>query len=265
MIDKTIKQAIRNVKHLRQSMTWQEMYGYAMHQPGKGVLDFEKDPTQQTVLVFAPHPDDEVFGCGGAIALHRQHNDAVHVVYLTDGSRGNKSGKADKSLVAVREDEARRGLEQLGGAESYFWRFGDGQFEASQTAVGLVKGMLEKLQPTIIYLPFCTDDHPDHQAVVPLLYEALRETKLTQGLEIRQYEIWSTLIPNCIVNIGTVLEEKQRAIKAHKSQAESRMYYEGILGLNYYRGAMSNLQDPAEAFFVLSLELFIDFCKRFLK
>ncbi|MGK0657973.1 PIG-L deacetylase family protein, partial [Methylococcus sp. S2T] len=31
-------------------------------------------------IVFAPHPDDEVFGCGGAIMLHVSNGDPVRVV-----------------------------------------------------------------------------------------------------------------------------------------------------------------------------------------
>ena len=38
------------------------------------------------VLVLAPHPDDEVLGCGGAIARHAAAGDDVHVVVVTRGS-----------------------------------------------------------------------------------------------------------------------------------------------------------------------------------
>ncbi|MFM8478219.1 MAG: PIG-L deacetylase family protein, partial [Planctomycetaceae bacterium] len=37
------------------------------------------------VLVIAAHPDDEVLGCGGAIALHRDAGDPVTVVIATRG------------------------------------------------------------------------------------------------------------------------------------------------------------------------------------
>ena len=43
----------------------------------------------RAVLVVAPHADDEVFGCGGAIAAHVQHGTPVHVVVLTDGARAD--------------------------------------------------------------------------------------------------------------------------------------------------------------------------------
>ena len=38
------------------------------------------------VLVLAAHPDDEVLGMGGTIAVHTDRGDEVRVVVLTDGS-----------------------------------------------------------------------------------------------------------------------------------------------------------------------------------
>ena len=37
------------------------------------------------VLVLAPHPDDEVFGCGGALVQAAKNGIPVRVVVLTDG------------------------------------------------------------------------------------------------------------------------------------------------------------------------------------
>jgi LmbE family N-acetylglucosaminyl deacetylase len=44
------------------------------------------------VLVVAPHPDDEVLGCGGMIAWHAARGDAVAVLELTDGAGGDPKG-----------------------------------------------------------------------------------------------------------------------------------------------------------------------------
>ena len=41
------------------------------------------------VLVFAAHPDDESIGLGGTIYKHVKRDDAVKVVYMTDGRMGN--------------------------------------------------------------------------------------------------------------------------------------------------------------------------------
>ena len=40
----------------------------------------------QAALVLAPHPDDEVFGCGAAIASHVRAGVPVQVLVLTDGA-----------------------------------------------------------------------------------------------------------------------------------------------------------------------------------
>ena len=39
----------------------------------------------ERIIVFAPHPDDETFGCGGLIPKRLSENYEVSVVVLTDG------------------------------------------------------------------------------------------------------------------------------------------------------------------------------------
>src|SRR5215813_11785029 len=39
----------------------------------------------EKVLVVAPHPDDEVLGCGGVMARHAAAGDEVHVIVVTRG------------------------------------------------------------------------------------------------------------------------------------------------------------------------------------
>ena len=56
------------------------------------------------VLVFAAHPDDEVLGMGGTIAVHADRGEAVTVVCLTDGSSAQYAG--DDATRAQKNDEA---------------------------------------------------------------------------------------------------------------------------------------------------------------
>ena len=37
------------------------------------------------ILVVAPHPDDEILGCGGVMARHVAGGDEVHVAIVTRG------------------------------------------------------------------------------------------------------------------------------------------------------------------------------------
>ena len=52
--------------------------------------------------VVAPHPDDEVIGAGGAIALHAGRGDHVAVVIMTDGAAGDPSDHEHGKIVDVR-------------------------------------------------------------------------------------------------------------------------------------------------------------------
>lgn len=64
-----------------------------------------------SVLVLAPHPDDEVFGCGGAIARHVAAKVPVKVIVATDGAyKKGEMGAADveQKRARARTKRARR-------------------------------------------------------------------------------------------------------------------------------------------------------------
>lgn len=44
--------------------------------------------TVDRILVFAPHPDDEILGCGGYLALKRTENAAIRIIVVSDGALG---------------------------------------------------------------------------------------------------------------------------------------------------------------------------------
>ncbi len=76
------------------------------------------------LLIIAPHPDDEVLGCGGLIASAAQQGIPVQVVYLTCGdgftaaaalaTRSMPESRECLALGKLRQSEARRALQLLG-------------------------------------------------------------------------------------------------------------------------------------------------------
>ena len=76
------------------------------------------DWTVRSLLVLAPHPDDEVFGCGGLLLLARRQGWRCHVVVVSDGAAGGD--------MAMREAESLAAARVLGGDEGArsieFWR-----------------------------------------------------------------------------------------------------------------------------------------------
>ena len=69
------------------------------------------------VIVIAPHPDDEILGCGGTIAAHCAAGDHVTVVLLT---RGNPA-IFPPDLIARTREEFRQVHNMLGYANRFFW------------------------------------------------------------------------------------------------------------------------------------------------
>src|ERR1017187_6364577 len=67
------------------------------------------------VVVFAPHPDDEVLGCGGALADLIDRGAGVDVVLVTDGAAGAKGPEDRARIASLRLEESRRALDALGG------------------------------------------------------------------------------------------------------------------------------------------------------
>src|SRR4051794_35115145 len=67
-------------------------------------------------LVIAPHPDDEVLGCGGVIAPLKQAEIPVQVIIASDGSASHPGSTTypPAVLAALRRAESEAGLAILG-------------------------------------------------------------------------------------------------------------------------------------------------------
>jgi len=60
----------------------------------------------KTILVFTPHPDDDVFGAGGTIALlNRNHNKVYIVIYTNDDKGSYDPDMNSQRLARIRRDE----------------------------------------------------------------------------------------------------------------------------------------------------------------
>src|SRR5690242_1448187 len=67
----------------------------------------------KTILVFTPHPDDDVFGAGGTIALlNRNHNKVFIVIYTNDDKGSYDPDMNSQKLAGIRraEEEVSEGL-----------------------------------------------------------------------------------------------------------------------------------------------------------
>lgn len=181
-------------------------------------------PADKNILVLAPHPDDEVFGCGGAIALHVESGCNVAVVLVTSGSIG---GDPD-----TRVEESKKASEFLGGYSLEVWNYDDGKVSFCVELVEKIKKEIKEKKTTLIYAPSLWENHPDHKAVSLSAMEAAKEFL---DCSIMFYEVGAPLRPNMLVDISSVLDKKILAMQCFASQIKNQRYDEHILSLNRYR------------------------------
>ena len=192
------------------------------------------DLTGKRVLVLAPHPDDETFGCGGTLALHARAGDPVKVIFLTNGAKGDVSGEKDKEeYVKLRQNEAVKACTCLGVTDLEFWPYEDRALAGSRGALRRMIDLLEDFRPQLVYAPSPLEFHPDHRAACVLLCDAIHS--YLPDLDVAFYELGQPVRVNCLVDITGVSEQKVQAVSSHESQLRERAYGDISLALDRYR------------------------------
>lgn len=203
-------------------------------------------PAPGDALVLAPHPDDEVFGCAGAICAHLARGDRVGVVVITDGT-------AQGEDAAARRRESRAAAEVLGYGEPRFIGMPDRGVQYGEALVETIIGWVEEQGAAVLYAPSPWELHPDHLAVSMAAGEAMR--RLGGDRQLALYEVSAPLQPNRLLDITPHQDAKARAIACFGSQLAVQRYDTQIAGLNRFRSyTLGPDFDYAEAFVVVAAQ-----------
>jgi LmbE family N-acetylglucosaminyl deacetylase len=187
-----------------------------------------------SLTVVAPHPDDDVLGCGALITrVARQM--PVHVVYVTDGAASHTGSRRypPERLRAVREREAARALRRLGvGTAPRFLRWPDGTVpSAGDSDAGPLLAAFDECFPhtpgAAIAIPWRRDPHCDHRATASLARAVLMHRPRALCVE---YAVWLGVIgepaDEPLAGEGLAFEvdsrpwnsAKRAALREHRSQ-----------------------------------------------
>ena len=188
---------------------------------------------QGPALVLAPHPDDEVLGCGGAIMKHVAAGERVTVIVVTDGAAAGDGQEAVTDYIQRRQQESRRAAEILGYGQPLFWNLPDRQLVYGEHLVQRILDILVACQPAVVYAPSPLEIHPDHRAVAMAAVEAVR--RCAPPLVLALYEVGMPLHPNHLLDISPLIERKQAAIACFASQLAIQDYDRHSLALNEFR------------------------------
>ena len=182
------------------------------------------------VLAFGAHPDDLEIGCGGTLALLASQGREVVMVDFTRGELGTRG------TVEERRAEATDAARVLGAASRLNLELADGFLPFRDPATGIasreiavarVVDLIRAHRPRLLLANFPSDAHPDHVIVGEVVKQAryLAGLKKWRGTSDRhrpdlllQYFEHEQHPPTCVVDVSLTFEQKQAAIRCHKSQ-----------------------------------------------
>jgi len=216
----------------------------------------------RNILVVAPHPDDEVLGCGGTIARFATAGERVHVAIATQG----RPLFPAKQVKQVRS-EARKASRILGVDKLHF-------LDLPVTTLHLIPEhklnaafvkLMQLVKPDCVFIPFPGDRHQDHREIFDAMMVAMRPDGRRHRVErIACYETvsethWAAagvepgFEPNWYVDISGSLAGKLAAMRAYASQLAEKIparSLEAIEALARFRGSVVGM-GAAEAFQVV--------------
>lgn len=153
-----------------------------------------------TLVIIAPHMDDEALACGGLIAK-LPDKQRVHIIYATDGMKSPAPimpGDAiTPDLGKVRMNESIQAMKLLGVPEQnlHFLSLPEARLNENISALRTpLTDKLQQLAPRHIFVPFRYDRHPDHLAVNHVVVSALMQNLVqAQLIEYFVYYRWRLL------------------------------------------------------------------------
>lgn len=230
------------------------------------------DLGNQNIMIIAPHPDDEIIGCGGLISRCKQAGGQVHVLYMTIGDTPDYSNKGGTT-----QSERIKEVEQLvkylniddydiafPGNDHHLKLDNIPQKELISKIEAEGKISLQKLNPTILITTSSFDYNQDHYAVHTATISATRpSSKDYKNLQplVLTYELpymtWtsdtSSPVPNVYVELDDKsMDEKVKALQIYKSQLKhptSPISTHAVETLAKLRGLQCGIE-CAEAFYL---------------
>lgn len=220
------------------------------------------DPASlESILLVAPHQDDEVIGAGGTLLLASQAR--KHVLFATDGS----SKKRDEH-DAVRRREARAACIRLGAAMDELG-ISNATMDITAQHVRDFAHYVTNNAPQILMLPWLFDFPAKHRVINHLYYLAAITEELPE-CEVWGYQVHNVLFPNAYVDITSVIDEKIDIMRLYESQLSTYARYDhmvkGMAAWNMRflpRELQAGQALYIETFFALPARDYIELIERF--
>ncbi len=215
------------------------------------------------VLVLAPHPDDEIIGCGGTLLRLVQAGARVTVLQATDGSASAALEDAPPAIQrTIRLDEARAVAEAAGFEPTIFWNEDNRAFRSRNELVARLRETLRETAPALVFTPFIADIHADHRTLNQILAGAL-EGLPGRDTTILGYEVWSLAPANVWCDVSSCMRDVERLLLLYETAMKVDDFIHMCSTRNRYHAlTLAGAPGYAEAFFATDVSRFRELMDR---
>ncbi len=185
-------------------------------------------------LVIAAHPDDEVLGCGGTVALLTSQGVAVDLMILGEGitSRFEDRQEAPARELAQLHAKARASAKHLGFREVILCDLPDNRFDTVPLLeiIKKVEAQIQKSAPEVVFTQHGGDLNRDHETTFRAVLTATRPMQGRPVHALFAYPVGSStewaferfspvFRAGKFVEIEATLERKIEAMEMYESEA----------------------------------------------
>jgi len=179
-------------------------------------VDFRAD-----ILAIAAHRDDVEQTCGGTLLRMAARGLRTAILDLTQGEAGTR-GTAEE-----RASEAEEAARILGVGWRQALNLPDGAIANTLDNRIAIVGVIRRLRPRVVILPYWQARHPDHAIVATLGYEACFLSGLKKvdtgadphrPFKIVYASLYADVRPSFIVDITPFVDQRHLALMAYRSQ-----------------------------------------------
>lgn len=178
----------------------------------------------QKVLIIAPHPDDEVLGCGGTITKHVKAGDMVYVCIVTKAYTPEWSD----DFIKNRSKEIEKAHKILDIHKTICLDLPTVKLDTFPQVDlnAAIFNVVVNSDPDIVYIPHKGDLNKDHRLVhyasLVATRPAGRNLKKVLSYEILSVTEWGStidaFIPNYYVDISETFDTKIKAMTEYSSE-----------------------------------------------
>lgn len=188
-----------------------------MHDPNEPFEDLRP----LDVLALAAHPDDVEQTCGGTLIRSAEVGYRTGVLDLTAGDMGSRG------TPEIRIAESKAAGEQMLLAWRQNLRWPDARLENTIAARMTLAGVIRRIRPHVVILPYWTGRHPDHYRTCEIGYEACflaglrrleEETPPHRPFKILYSSLYANVTPSFVVDISRQFERRMAALLSYTSQ-----------------------------------------------